>query len=186
MLKLKLSYSAVQTTFRADFRLNVIVFFLGMATTNVFSQDTITIDSEPSMALLENEAAAEEIVIIGTVRDANKEPVPFVHIMVDGESLLTGTRTDIEGNYEIKIDQVYAKTKLNLTVYFMGLMKNSMEIQNIRIGKRIVDFDLLDLVLNEEFCRCGPTVVIKTDKLISRDPSKFNTTVIEGEDLRNY
>src|SRR5690606_15730319 len=67
---------------------------------------------------------SEEVVVTGTVVDAQGQPIPGVTVSVSGTT--TGTATDMDGEYRLSVPE-----RATLVFSFIGF-----ETQNIAIGDR--------------------------------------------------
>jgi len=86
----------------------------------------------------------DNVIVKGTVRDVNNEPLPGVSVIIEGTS--TGTVTDIEGNYNVEVPEGGV-----LLFSFIGF-----ERQRISIANRTN----VDIILKEDARSLQEVVVI--------------------------
>jgi hypothetical protein len=70
--------------------------------------------------------AQEKDIIKGTVRDKDKNPVPFVTVAIKNDNItISGTNTDINGQYQIAV----ADTLKKFTIVYSLLGMKTKEIE---------------------------------------------------------
>ncbi|UKJ06813.1 SusC/RagA family TonB-linked outer membrane protein [Solitalea lacus] len=111
---------------------------------------------------------ADEILIKGTVRDENGQPLPGVTILIKNSS--KSTATDINGNFSIQASEGS----------FLVAQMVGFKIREIQITKKITT---LNLILNEETKALGEVVV--TALGIKKEKAKiaFATQEVKGAEM---
>ena len=78
-----------------------------------------------------------EMIITGTVADANGEPVPGANIRVKGETAY-GTITDLDGNYSLKVPKGAGK----LIISFVGMKSEELPITGTVVNCMLSNEDM--------------------------------------------
>lgn len=84
------------------------------------------------------ELSAQSKVVRGKVTDENNEPIPGTTVLVKGT--LTGTTTDLDGNYNISVSD-----NATLSFSFIGFLSNEVLVANQSIINVTLKLDLSDL-----------------------------------------
>jgi hypothetical protein len=93
---------------------------------------------------LATESRSFDIIVRGTVRDVNSQPLPGVIVVVQGSNV--GTVTDGDGSYRLN-----APENATLSFSFIGFIS-----QSVAIGNRSV----IDIVLEEDLKSLDEVVVV--------------------------
>jgi len=118
------------------------------------------------------QAAPEEQkkIVRGTVKDKNGDPLPGVSVIIKGTS--SGVATDIDGNYEIKVDN---RPDVVLLFSFVGM--NSREIKTGNQDRWNVVLEYATENLDE--------VVVTGYQTISRERATGSYAVVTSKDYEN-
>jgi iron complex outermembrane receptor protein len=72
-----------------------------------------------TLCLLAEAVLAQNLVIRGTVRDVNNEPLPGANVFI--EALTLGTTADVNGSYRLEVPARYLDGRtVSLVVSFVG------------------------------------------------------------------
>ena len=138
--------------------------------------DHILTPYELSYQILENKliiikphtAVEQNMVITGTVTDADGEPLPGVNIILMGTT--TGTTTNINGNFSIPVPN--KKTVLSFS--FLGFIT-----QEIVVGNNTV----INLTMEEHTYQFAEVIVTALDIKRAEKALSYNVQEIKGEEL---
>ncbi len=155
-------------------RMNHLVFLVlaGMLSVSVeaYAREIVSGLEMRSTSSAEVFAAPQEAkrTVKGTVRDADGEPIPGASVVVKGTQV--GVATDIDGRFEIRVDD---KPGLTFVVSFVG-MKN----KEVVVGKN----EVLVVVLESD-TKALDEVVVTGFQTISKERATGSFDVISTEQL---
>lgn len=155
-------------------RMNHLVFLVlaGMLSVSVeaYAREIVFGLEMRSTSSAEVFAALQEAkrTVKGTVRDADGEPIPGASVVVKGTQV--GVATDIDGRFEIRVDD---KPGLTFVVSFVG-MKN----KEVVVGKN----EVLVVVLESD-TKALDEVVVTGFQTISKERATGSFDVISTEQL---
>ena len=112
--------------------------------------------------------AKQDMVVTGTVIDADGEPLPGVNVMIKGTS--TGTTTDLQGMFSIPVPN----KKAALSFSFVGFVT-----REITVGNRTI----IDVTLEEDNYRLSEVVVTALGIKRAEKALSYNVQEIKGVEL---
>jgi TonB-linked SusC/RagA family outer membrane protein len=119
---------------------------------------------------------AQNLVIRGTVRDVNNEPLPGANVFI--EALTLGTTADVNGSYRLEVPARYLDGRtVSLVVSFVGYVRQSRPIQ-LRPGEQTINF-----VLREDPLRLDEVVVTGVVEATPQRKLAFTVNRLSGEQL---
>ncbi|WP_321516794.1 SusC/RagA family TonB-linked outer membrane protein [Marinifilum fragile] len=132
-------------------------------------EDVVIIKRKPVVNKPPARQEQEKKTIKGTVTDSEGVPLPGVSILVKGTS--TGTATDVDGNYTLRLE----KGQKTLVFSFIGMV--SQEI--VFTGQEVVNVTLL--VDTEQMAE----VVVTGYQTIAKERATGSFQIVNSEDLDN-
>lgn len=176
--------SKMTSEFRMAF---FLVFFMGMSSSQLFSQDTL--QTAPAQTQVDYSNCANCFFELkGTVTNEEGETLPFVKIWVDRDSTENSSgriyaQTDIDGKYRM---QIPAGNSGELVLYAAVAFHDTTLVINIPV-KGDGEIVLVDVVMNEvmepELHWIGVVAPIKNYSL---DPYEIGKTRLDGDDIRMW
>lgn len=167
----------IDSRFRMAF---MLVFLLGMSSTDMLAQDTLTIAIPAGIPL------ASSYFVKGQVVDYDSMAVPFARVWVDLDSVngvqnRIFVKTDLDGNFRLLIPKV-VKTPINL--YTVALGYDTSVVQGITFEPFKNDVEVL-VTLSEGF-ELHWVGIITSPPYIPKDPYEIGKTTLDGEDIRQW
>lgn len=129
---------------------------------------TSVVNKSNSFKVIENETN-DEILVKGSVKDDNGEPIPGVNIVVKGT--IIGAISDSDGNFELEVDE-----NAILVFSFVG-----METIEMPVGNRTV----IDVIMNTDEEQLSEVVI--TALGIERDRKSITSALseLDGDEIAN-
>ncbi|MDW8284812.1 MAG: SusC/RagA family TonB-linked outer membrane protein [Bacteroidota bacterium] len=119
---------------------------------------------------------AQNLVIRGSVRDVNNEPLPGANVFI--EALTLGATADVNGNYRLEVPARFLDGRtVQLTVSFVGYVRQSRPVQ-LRPGEQTFNF-----VLREDPLRLDEVVVTGVVEATPQRKLAFTVNRLSGEQL---
>lgn len=133
-----------------------------------FKDDVIIVRNRTDEFVQVIPQSVKKRTVIGTVKDSNGEPIPGASIIVKGTQ--TGVATDIDGKFEIRVDDVAG---VIFQISFVG-MKN----KEVKLGTS----NVLNVVLESD-TKALEEVVVTGYQTISRERATGSYDLISKEQL---
>ena len=170
----------ITSRFRMAF---MMVFLLGMNTSELLAQDTTTVNP---LTILTPHAADTSYIIKGQVIDVDSIVVPLAIVWVELDSIDSApnriyARTDFDGNFRLSLPNTI-ETPINLFARSVGFDTSSVQGITFTPFKRVVEVDvtLTEMELN------WIGVINICPPLIQKDPYEIGKTRLDGDDIRQW
>ncbi len=170
-------YQYVQPIKRLAFAL-LIVFGSSLFSLSAKAQEATQKMKE---TYLTNKQQVSETKLKGTVSDENGEPLPFAKVvLVENDSIIKGTTTDFDGEYNFDLDENYLNKKYTLRISYVGYEHVILEDFTIKKGIMVHDF-----TMNNYHELMGDVIIITNDPpLINKDPAELNKTTFKRQEIQ--
>lgn len=145
----------VQQQYKKEYKSKLKLFLI--ATIICFGANLFTLEKASASIFLKIKnkiltvSDTNQIIVKGKVRDLDsKELLPFVNvIMMENDSVIANTMTDIDGNFTIKLNMPTANN-LSLKIVYVGF--KTLLIKNFKPTKQQIDISLeMEGVLQGDF-----------------------------------
>ena len=166
--------SPAQSQISTLFRIAVaVVFFLGLNTSQLFSQET---DS----TIVTSSVIEKTFLIYGQVFDENSISMPYAKVYIKTQNESFYIMADIDGNYKLSLPEKLIGQSVDLCVSFIGY------------GQQALHFDCLEKIYFDKpinfflkVCELMGACLGYHIPIISKDPYEAGKTTISGEDIRH-
>ncbi len=118
----------------------------------------------------------DSLIFEGVVYSEEKEPLPFVNVMVKSDGIIVrGTTTDMDGKFSVKIACDSKDGKLDIEFSYIGF--GNMTLQNIEKSNS----DLV-VIMEENSTIIGSIIILSEDPIIYKT-HKEDVYIREGNDF---
>lgn len=161
----------------------IVVFGSSLFILDAKAQDTIVKLQKDSLNKVQI-SNKQETAIVGNITDKETgEPIPFANVIMEINGGITGTTSDFDGNFKLKIED-FTESSLNVqfSISFIGYEKYSSSVITITKGKTI---NIGNIFLDEGARLEGDVIIVGTyhTPLIKVNPDDQRSTTFKRKDI---